>query len=115
MTPPTGDPLVGRKVWLGAGAVSVGALVCDDGARKALTERGASLLPSGITEVRGDYAEGAVIELIDGTGETFARGMSTYSSEDTRRIMGHRSDEITEILGFRILDAVVHRDNLLLL
>lgn len=115
ITPPSSDALQGKKVWLGAGAVSVGRLRCDAGAKAALTSRGASLLPSGIREVAGDFAEGAVVELLGPDGVTFARGMSTYSSEDTRRIMGKKSDEIAEVLGYKVLDAAVHRDNLLIL
>lgn len=114
ITPPQSH-VHGRKVWLGAGAMPAGSLVCDAGARRAVEERGASLLPSGVGEVRGDFASGAVVELVDASGTPFARGISTYSAEDTRRIAGHNSDQIATILGFKVLDSVVHRDNLLLL
>lgn len=109
------DPLVGRKVWLGAGALPVGTLRCDDGARRAVLERGASLLPSGVSTVVGDFGEGAVVDLLGTDGAPFARGISTYSAADVRRIAGHRSEEIPTILGYKVLDAVVHRDNLLIL
>lgn len=112
---PGASHIQGRKVWLGAGAISSGRLVCDSGARRAVVERGASLLPSGIRAVVGDFAEGAVVELVDGKDEVFARGIATYSAEDTRRIAGKNSDEIADVLGFKILDSAVHRDNLVLL
>jgi glutamate 5-kinase len=113
--PPDNVSLQGRKVWLGAGAMPTGAIECDSGAVRAVTERGASLLPTGIENVVGDFEEGEVVELVDAAGRAFARGMSTYSSADVRKIAGHNSDEIADILGFKVLDAVVHRDNLLLL
>ncbi len=107
--------VVGRKVWLGAGALSAGSVSCDGGAVQALSKRGASLLPSGIVAVEGEFGEGSVIDLLDESGAPFARGIATYSSNDIRRIAGSNSEEIASILGYRVLDAVVHRDNLLLL
>ena len=104
--------LAGKKVWLGAGARAVGTIFCDRGARRAVTEKGASLLPSGVVRVEGDFAEGSVVELRDCDEELFARGVSVYSAEDVRRIAGEHSDDIAEILGHRIVDCVVHRDSL---
>jgi glutamate 5-kinase len=115
VVPPETDALQGRKVWLGAGAIAAGKLRCDAGAVRAVTRRGASLLPTGITDVVGDFAEGSVVDLVAPDGDPFARGMSTYSATDVRKIAGHNSDEIADILGYKVLDAVVHRDNLLLL
>ncbi len=112
---PSHGHLQGRKVWLGAGAMPVGRLICDDGACRAVRERGASLLPSGIVAVEGDFSEGAVVELLDGQRAAFARGMATYSASDMRRIAGHNSDAIADLLGFKVLDSAVHRDNMLLL
>ena len=109
------EELAGKKVWLGAGARAVGTIYCDAGARRALVERGASLLPSGITEIEGAFGEGGVVELRDADGELFARGVAVYSADDLRQIAGHQSDAIDEILGYRIFDCAVHRDSLVLL
>lgn len=106
--------LLGKKVWLGTGAMAVGTLRCDAGARRAVLEAGASLLPSGIVEVDGDFGEGSVIELVGPDGVVFGRGLAVYAAEDIRRIAGQQSDSIAAILGYRILDAVVHRDSLVL-
>jgi glutamate 5-kinase len=115
ITPGGGSALAGKKVWIGASALPVGRLTCDEGAVRALTERGASLLPSGVVSVQGDFSEGAVVELVDGSGEVFGRGLAVYGAEDVAQIAGHHSDEIEEILGFSILDTVVHRDSLVML
>lgn len=115
VTPGGAGAVGGKKVWLGAGAIAAGRLICDEGARRAVTERGASLLPSGILTVEGDFAEGAVVELTGPDDAPFARGISTYSAADTRKIAGHNSDDIVGILGFKVLDAAIHRDNLLVL
>lgn len=109
------EELEGKKVWLGAGARAVGTVVCDEGARRAILEEGASLLPSGIVRVEGDFGEGGVVELRDPDRALLARGIAVYGSEDLRQIAGHHSDEIPEILGHRVLDCAVHRDSLVLL
>lgn len=105
----------GRKVWLGAGALSVGRLHCDSGAVAALTQKGASLLPRGVLEVDGEWPEGSVLDLVSPNGTVFARGLSVYSAVEVKEIKGHHSDEIEQILGYKVLDAVVHRDSLVLL
>jgi glutamate 5-kinase len=115
ITPGKGSALAGKKVWIGATAHASGRLTCDDGAVRALTERGASLLPSGVVSVDGDFAEGAVVELADRAGEIVGRGLAVYNAEDVCRIAGHHSDEIEKILGYSILDTVVHRDSLVML
>lgn len=112
----SGDPLLhGRKVWLGTGALPGGRIACDAGAVTAIADRGASLLPRGVVSVRGDFSEGAVVEIVGPDGAPFARGIATYSAEDIRKIAGRRSEEIAAVLGYTVLDEVVHRDNLLIL
>ncbi|MEC9439803.1 MAG: glutamate 5-kinase [Myxococcota bacterium] len=105
----------GKKVWLGTSALAVGSLVCDGGAKRAVIERGASLLPVGITEVRGDFEEGSTVELLDKDGERFALGVSVYSSRAVTRLIGSTTDEIEQRLGYKLLDCAVHRDNLVCL
>lgn len=115
IAPSRTEALAGKKVWLGAGARPVGQLQCDEGARRAITQRGASLLPSGVSGVQGEFSEGAVVELVDTEGEAFARGVVVYGSDEIAQIAGRHSDQIEQILGYRILDTVVHRDSLVML
>ncbi len=108
----TGTSVVGTKAWLGTGARAIGRLVCDAGAVKAVLETGASMLSSGIVSVEGDFTEGDVVELVGPDRVAFARGVSVYRSADIQKIAGHQSDEIQGILGYKILDEIVHRDHL---
>jgi glutamate 5-kinase len=89
-----------------------GELRVDDGARAALLERKKSLLPSGVREVRGSFASGDPIDVASMDGHAFARGLSVYSADEVRIIQGLRSAEIESRLGYRLLDCVVHRDDL---
>src|SRR6184192_2870950 len=89
-----------------------GELRVDDGAREALLARKKSLLPSGVREVRGSFLSGDPIEIASLDGRPFARGLAVYGADEVRRIQGLRSAEIESKLGYRLLDCVVHRDDL---
>ncbi len=91
---------------------SRGELRVDAGARLALLERKKSLLPSGVREVIGNFSAGDRIEIAEVGGRPFARGLAVYGAEELRRIRGLKSDQIEPVLGYRLLDCVVHRDDL---
>src|SRR5262249_57345091 len=75
------DRLASRKHWLAFTTRTRGALVIDDGAARALVERGKSLLPAGITGIRGEFGIGDPVACIDARGVEIARGLVAYSSE----------------------------------
>ncbi|MBH24410.1 MAG: glutamate 5-kinase [Myxococcales bacterium] len=109
------DKLDARKAWIGLGVQPAGRLVCDPGAVRAVCERGKSLLPSGVRAVEGDFTEGDVVELVTDEGQPFARGLVAYPSVDAQRIVGLQSDAIEAELGYKIIDALVHRNDLMIL
>lgn len=108
-----GTPAVARKQWL-AGALDVkGILVIDAGAAEALRE-GNSLLPVGIAAVQGDFRRGDIVTLADGGGTELGRGLAEYSSSEASRLLGCRSEQIEERLGYRGRSVMIHRDELVL-
>ena len=104
-------PKAARKRWIATGLTPQGALIIDEGARAALA-RGKSLLPAGLTGVDGTFDRGDAVEVRDAAGQQLARGLVAYSAADARRIMGHKTDEIERILGYRGRDELIHRDDL---
>ena len=104
-----------RERWIGFAARPKGVLRVDDGARRAVAERGASLLPSGLTGVMGEFAVGALVEIAGSDGAAFARGLASYSSAELQRIKGCKASEIEARLGYRYADEAVHRDDLVLI
>jgi glutamate 5-kinase len=112
---PSGERATARHRWLSGAARPKASLRVDSGAAKALRERHASLLPSGITSVDGVFDRGAVVAVRDPGGEAIAKGVTLYSSEEITRIAGRRSDQIEGILGYSLAEEVVHRDDLALL
>jgi glutamate 5-kinase len=113
LTAQTGH-LTARKQWMADHLHTVGKVVLDAGAVLKLRQEGKSLLPIGVTEVRGEFGRGAVITCVDGDGDAVARGLSNYTSAETRRIMRRPSAEIEAILGFMEGPELVHRDNMVL-
>ncbi|MEO1552580.1 MAG: glutamate 5-kinase [Pseudomonadota bacterium] len=102
-----------REIWLKGHLTPEGAIFVDDGARTALVE-GASLLPVGVTRIDGQFLRGAAVAIKDQSGQTVAKGITAYSSEDASRIAGLQSDQIEQELGYRGRPALVHRNDLVL-
>lgn len=112
---PSTDKITSRKHWIAYVLRPQGYLVLDDGACKAVVERGTSLLPSGILEVQGHFGVGSPVQCRTREQAVIAAGLTNYSSEDIEKIKGYRSNEIKNILGFCDSDEIIHRDNLVLL
>jgi len=104
-----------RKCWIAFSCLKKGRIVVDAGARRALVEKGTSLLSSGIIDVEGDFKAGDMISIVDETREEFCRGLVNYSSVELKKIRGEKTDRFESILGYKYYDEAVHRDNLLIL
>jgi len=112
---PASVPLAARKQWL-AGQLQVrGHLTLDDGAISVLRAAGRSLLPVGVTRVEGDFERGDLVVCYAPGGAEAARGLVNYSAEESRRIIGHPSHRIEDILGYVDEPELIHRDNLVLM
>ena len=110
-----GQRLASRKHWLAFTMRTRGELVIDAGAVRAVVERGKSLLPAGISEVRGKFGIGDPVAVVDERGAALARGLAAYSSDEIRRIAKLPAREIRTVLGYSNGDEVIHRDDLVLL
>ena len=112
---PAGARLRSRKHWIAFALRPAGALAVDRGAADALRSKGKSLLPSGIREVSGDFGGGDCVSLLDPEGVEFGRGLVNYPAIDVLRLKGRRSGEIASLLGYKVADEIIHRDNFVLL
>jgi len=111
---PMADRLNSKKYWIAFTLHSRGRITVDDGARKALLEKGKSLLPSGVIDVEGDFTVGDPVSCIDRTGTVIAKGLVNFSSAEIRKIMGLKTTKIAQILGHKDYDEIIHRDNLVI-
>jgi glutamate 5-kinase len=103
-----------RKQWIAGTLRPAGALTIDDGALKALRS-GKSLLPAGVTGLRGQFERGDTVSVLGQDGGEVARGIVAYSDADASRIVGRKSSEIEALLGFRGRAEMIHRDDLVIL
>ena len=100
-----------RKKWIISSVSPKGELTIDDGARKALIN-GKSLLAAGIKKVSGKFKKGDHIKILDIKRKEFARGLSSFSSDEITKIIGCHSNEIEKILGYVSKSEVVHKDDM---
>jgi glutamate 5-kinase len=91
-----------------------GALIVNEGALRALVARKASLLPIGVVSVEGEFEQGDLVEVRDGSGRVHGRGLVNYPAAACRKLAGRKSEEIAAILGWHGYDAVITRDNLVM-
>ena len=105
----------GHKHWIAFALRPAGTLELDRGAAEALRVKGKSLLASGIRGVQGDFLSGDCVSLLDQDGVEFGRGLVNYPSADVLKVKGRHSYEIPRVLGYKVADEIVHRDNFVLL
>ncbi len=112
---PTGRRRPTRLLWLAHATEPKGQVVLDAGAVRAVTERRASLLPAGISGVRGTFAAGDPVDLTDEAGRVVARGLVNYDSEELPGLLGRSTRDLARELGAAYEREVVHRDDLVVL
>ncbi|MEL7117426.1 MAG: glutamate 5-kinase, partial [Pseudomonadota bacterium] len=103
------DPQAARKGWIAA-MKPKGTLVVDAGAARALAQ-GKSLLPAGVTSVRGDFGRGDPVVLLGPDGAV-GTGLTRYTSTEAAAIQGRQSRDIEAVLGYPGRAALVHRDDM---
>jgi len=105
------SPKRSRQQWLLNHLHPSGTVYIDHGAMLAI-QNNKSLLPSGVTEVKGNFNRGDVISIVDNQKRKVAIGVIAYDSRDTKKIIGKNSKEITKILGYEGRDEIIHKDDL---
>jgi glutamate 5-kinase len=96
---PNDKKLPSRKRWIAFFQRPAGTVVVDDGARRAMSANGKSLLAKGIVSTEGQFDKGEVVSVRDKNQVEFARGLAKVSSTEIRTAPG----------------VVVHRDDLVIL
>jgi glutamate 5-kinase len=112
---PKAEGLSSRKHWIAFNLKPQGEVIMDDGAKKAIVQRGKSLLPSGVVKVRGSFDRGDPVSCVGPRGKEFARGLVNYSTSELEKIKGLWTEQIEQVLGYKYSDEVIHRDDLVVL
>ena len=103
-----------RTLWLKHTLKTAGQLNVDAGAKRAIIERGASLLPSGIVTVSGEFNVGEAVQIVHNQ-HVIAKGLSLYSAKDLNAVKGLQSEKIESTIGYTYGEAVIHRDDMVLI
>jgi glutamate 5-kinase len=103
--------LPARKLWIAFAVGSSGTVVVDDGARRALLERGVSLLPAGVRGVKGSFEANEPVEIAGPDGRIFAKGLCRLDAAGLREVAGRHTSDLPE----GVTHEVVHRDDLVVL
>jgi glutamate 5-kinase len=109
---PATERISSRRHWIVHTVRPRGRVVVDDGAVRAIVEQKRSLLPSGVLEVQGEFAEGDAVEIARTSGQVVARGLVRFTSHALPRIAGMSSRAVAEQLGLDAGAEAVHRDDL---
>ena len=104
-----------RKRWIAFFHRTSGAVIVDDGARNAITDRNVSLLPIGVLDVEGLFPKGALVNVKALDGTIIAKGLVDFSSDQIQKIRGRRTSEIESILGFNDYNEIIHRENMVVM
>ena len=112
---PEANRLTSRKHWIAYNLKTAGQIVVDQGAHDAVVQKGKSLLPSGLKEVRGVFGVGECVSCVDLEGREFARGLVNYSAQELNQIKGLHTSGIEKVLGYKAYDEIIHRDDLVVL
>jgi len=105
-------PLEARKLWL-ASLPTDADIQLDDGAVSAVVDGGNSVLPVGVKAIAGEFAKGAMVNLLDASGRAVAKGLINYSSEDSEKLLGKKNVDVLAELGYQGASELVHYDNLI--
>ena len=112
---PEPNRLTHRKHWIAYNLKPAGDVVVDAGAHDAVVQKGKSLLPSGLKEIRGTFGVGECVRCLDAQGREFARGLVNYSAHELNQIKGLHTSKIEKVLGYKAYDEIIHRDDLVVL
>ena len=104
-----GDPRTARKGWIAA-MKPKGEIIVDAGAAHAM-RAGKSLLPAGVTDVRGKFGRGDPV-VIKGPDGMFGKGLTRYTNSEVALIKGRQSGDIEALLGYPGRAALIHRDDM---
>ena len=100
-----------RKKWIISSIAPKGAIIIDDGAKKALRS-GKSLLAAGIKKISGKFNKGDHVKILDKKNNECARGLSSFTSDEIVKIMGNHSNQIEKLLGYVAKSEVIHKDDM---
>ncbi|CAM2065388.1 Glutamate 5-kinase [Sulfidibacter corallicola] len=110
----TANPRTAKKHWISHALPCQGRIWVDQGAVRALSREGASLLPSGISRLEGTFQRGDAVEIHHEERGLVGKGITQYGAADLEKLCGCKSADIRGLLGYAYTDVIIHRNDLVL-
>ena len=107
------EKMKARQHWISFGSRVEGKIIVDAGAKKALLNK-KSLLPSGMTKIEGAFLRGVAVEVVGPSGEVIGTGITNYAADELKHLVGVKTDQIEERIGYKDYDEVIHVNNMIL-
>ncbi len=104
--------LKGKKKWIGTSSGYKAVLIINEGAKRALIHRNASLLSVGIITFKGDFEVGDILSVRDESEGEIARGLSRLKSASLSEILAKAKSHETQ--SEKTSKILIHRDELAL-
>ena len=104
-----------REHWMIFKANSVGSIIIDDGLKNGLSERKVSILPKGIINVENEFLKSSVVDIKDSNNVLIGKGITNYSSQDIKRVIGLSSIEANQVIDFDSKKGIIYADDIVLL
>lgn len=132
---PDPEPIQDRSFWLLHGLAAHGTVYIDESAHRALASK-AGLLPVGVVDVDGNFAQQEAVRLVVITSKSASaspitngnddgvetktplevgRALVNYSASEIARIKGLQSTQIESVLGYADSEYVALRENVSLI
>ena len=108
--PSTARKVKSIKKWIAFGVRTRGSITIDRGAEEAVVKKGKSILPVGITGLEGKFSRGDTLKVFSTAGTLIAKGISSFSNEEIKKIMGLNEKSILSTHGESYCGEVIHRD-----
>lgn len=104
----------GKRRWIAFAANVRGRIVVDAGAQRAITQGKASLLTSGVVRIESHFSPMDVVNIVDGHGHEFARGIANWSSNEAQEFLEGKESKDGKG-GLPKSRVLITRDNIVLL
>ncbi|MFQ5560479.1 MAG: glutamate 5-kinase [Nitrospinota bacterium] len=112
---PLKDVLSAKKRWIAHTLKIRGIIEIDAGAEHAVLKGKKSVLPAGVVHVSGGFKRGDAISCVNSDKTEVARGRTNFGAFDLGKRKGLKTSQVRDVLGYKMADEVIHKDNLVTL
>ena len=112
VTSVTASPLM---VWLSNRLHMAGTIVVSDAVASAIVAGRRGLNRGDVISLQGDFTKGDVLHIYGENGDECARGLISFSSEETMMLARNADQPVEDVLVYKTKSAIISAENMLVL